>query len=159
MIDVSTATDLIDALRAIVRRARATQYALHNGELPASSAALLGFLHRFGEQRLGRLAEHLGVDPSAASRQVAALEQNGLLCRRPDPADGRASLLALTPAGHACLEHYRLRQAAHLAAALTDWTDEDAQLLLALLRRLLHDVRDVPFQKPALAARTPPLGT
>ena len=49
-----------------------------------------------GDQRCSALALQVGVDVSVASRQLAVLERLGYVERRPDPRDGRASLLRLT---------------------------------------------------------------
>ena len=60
--------------------------------------------------RAGALAECMQSDPSTVSRQVAALVKDGLLERRADPADGRASLLVLTEKADAVLaDHDRVR--------------------------------------------------
>src|SRR4051795_392117 len=69
------------------------------GELPSFGWTLLVPLERDGEQRCSALAAHAGVDVSVASRQLAALERSGHVVRRPDPQDGRASLLSLTQTG------------------------------------------------------------
>ena len=67
-------------------------------------------VHNEGPMRAGALAECLQSDPSTVSRQVAALVKDGLLERRADPADGRASLLVLTAKADAVLaEHDRIR--------------------------------------------------
>ena len=77
------------------------------GDLPSYGWAVLVPLESGGEQRLSALALQLGVDGSVASRQVAVLERSGLITRRPDPQDGRASLLGLSEAGRAVLAHTR----------------------------------------------------
>ena len=69
------------------------------GDLPSFGWALLVPLERDGDQRCSALAARAGVDVSVASRQLAVLERSGYVERRPDPRDGRASLLRLTPAG------------------------------------------------------------
>jgi DNA-binding MarR family transcriptional regulator len=46
-----------------------------------------------------RLAEHAGTDPMMTSQVVRSLEANGLVTRVVDPADSRARLLGVTPAG------------------------------------------------------------
>ena len=62
-------------------------------------AYVLGLLLEKGPQRVGEIAQALGTDPSTVSRKVAALVDAGLVERRVDPDDGRAHLLAATPAG------------------------------------------------------------
>ena len=59
---------------------------------------MLKCLQTEGPLRAGALADCLQSDPSTVSRQVAALVKDGLLERRADPDDGRASLLVLTDA-------------------------------------------------------------
>src|SRR3546814_5284212 len=50
--------------------------------------------------RLSELAERENVTVPTMSRIVTALERDGLVTRTADPADGRASLLALSDAGN-----------------------------------------------------------
>lgn len=45
------------------------------------------------------LAAHAGTDVKMTSQVVRTLETKGLLARDPDPADSRARVLRLTPAG------------------------------------------------------------
>ena len=49
--------------------------------------------------RLTDLAEQAQVTKQTASLLIAALEREGLVERVPDPADGRARLIRLTPKG------------------------------------------------------------
>jgi DNA-binding MarR family transcriptional regulator len=49
------------------------------------------------------LARRMGMSKQAAGELVADLEAMGLLCRAPDPADGRATLVRFTPDGLAAL--------------------------------------------------------
>ncbi|MFD1233755.1 MarR family winged helix-turn-helix transcriptional regulator [Pseudonocardia benzenivorans] len=86
-----------------------------------------------GPQRSGDIAEALCTDPSTVSRRVAALVKQGLIERRADPDDGRASLLAVTDAGHAALEQSRLHKAWLVAGALAGWPIEKRRALVALL--------------------------
>ena len=48
---------------------------------------------------MGEIAESLYCDASYVTDMVDRLEERGLIERRPDPADRRVRLLALTPAG------------------------------------------------------------
>src|SRR3954464_5211062 len=94
------------------------------GELPPFGWGLMVPLERDGDQRCSALATHAGVDVSVASRQLAVLERSGYVERRPDPLDGRASLLRLTPAGAAALEDARALRSDWALTALSGW-DED----------------------------------
>ena len=60
---------------------------------------LLVKLAQHGPRRASDLAEQVCADPSTVSRQVASLVKAGLIERRADPADGRASILVPTELG------------------------------------------------------------
>ena len=149
MITAATADELLELLRAIVRASRTTHLGLESDDMPGWKTAVLGLLAREGEQRLGQVAAHLEVDPSVASRQVAMLEQRGLVTRRPDPADGRAQLLAVSEAGLAVLDGYRALRARWVVEALDGWDDAEVAHLAARLQELIADLHC------ALAQRTP----
>lgn len=58
---------------------------------------------RMGGIRLTELAARAQLSLAATSELVNDLESLGYLTRRPDPADGRAKLIDLTPRGRALL--------------------------------------------------------
>ncbi|GAA3343599.1 MarR family transcriptional regulator [Amorphoplanes nipponensis] len=80
---------------------------------PSHSRALTVLL-RHGPMRPGALAEHLRIAPRSATEVVDDLQQRGLVERAPDPADRRATLLHLTPAGTAIGD--AIREARHATA-------------------------------------------
>jgi DNA-binding MarR family transcriptional regulator len=106
------------------------------GDLPSFGWALLVPLEQDGEQRCSALAGQAGVDVSVVSRQVSALERSGYVERRPDPLDGRASLIRLSEAGAAALAHTRETRGQWAAAALSDWTEDEARQFTGLLEKL-----------------------
>jgi DNA-binding MarR family transcriptional regulator len=150
VITAATANELLDVFRAIVRASRVARSVPEPDEMPGWQVAVLALLAREGEQRLGRVAVHLEVDPSVASRQVAALEEHGLVTRRPDPADGRAQLLGVSAAGRAALDDYRDLRARWFAQALDGWDDAEVAHLAARMQQLVGDLHE------ALAERTRP---
>jgi len=93
--------------------------------LDKASFILLANLSQLGPSRASALAEAVHSDPSTVSRQVAALVKDGLVERRADPDDGRASVLALTEAGERLLEERRKLRNAALARLFTDWSEAD----------------------------------
>jgi DNA-binding MarR family transcriptional regulator len=97
-------------------------------------------LERDGDLRCSALAARAGVDVSVVSRQVAALERAGHLERRPDPQDGRASLLRLTPSGAQAMAATRALRAEWALGALAAWDEDDARQLTDLLDRLVADL-------------------
>src|SRR5215217_9622071 len=85
----SSVAQLVRTGRHVSTRAATQLY----GDLPSFGWALLLPLERDGDQRSSALALQVGVDVSVVSRQLAVLERLGYVERRPDPQDGRASLL------------------------------------------------------------------
>jgi len=79
-----------------------------------------------GESRATHLASRLGVSPPVLSRHIAELEELGLVVRRPDPADGRAQLVALSEEGLAQLREFEEERSARLRGYLAEWSEEDA---------------------------------
>ncbi|MGY1746850.1 MarR family winged helix-turn-helix transcriptional regulator [Blastococcus sp. SYSU D00695] len=124
------------------------------GDLPSYGWALLVPLERDGEQRCSALAAAVDIDVSVASRQVAALERAGYVERRPDPRDGRASLLRLTDAGAAALATTRALRNDWAATALSGWDEVDAVRLSELVERLLDDL-EAALRDPGRAAPAP----
>ncbi len=91
---------LVDEFWALSRRLRAmAREALAEWDVTPSQARALGVLRRHGPLRLGDLAEHLRIVPRSVTEVVDALEERALVVRRPDPADRRATLVALTARG------------------------------------------------------------
>ena len=157
MISPATADELLELLRTIMRANRTARLGPESEDMPGWKAGVLNLLTREGEQRLGRVAAHLEVDPSVASRQVATLEQLGLVTRRPDPADGRAQLLAVSEAGRAASAGYRALRARWVAEALRDWDDAEVAHLTARLKQLVADLHCALAEqtRPALRVARP----
>jgi DNA-binding MarR family transcriptional regulator len=129
------------------------------GDLPPTGWALLGPLEKLGEQRCGALADQLGVDVSVASRQVSALERAGYVLRRPDPLDGRASLISLSGKGAAALTRIRELRGQWARRALDGWSEDDARRFTELLERLADDLdRAGRGRSPRLRAAAPLAG-
>ncbi|GAY08428.1 MarR family winged helix-turn-helix transcriptional regulator [Pseudonocardia sp. N23] len=106
-----------------------------------------------GPQRSADLAEALCTDPSTVSRRVAALVKQGLIERRADPDDGRASLLAVTDDGHSALEQSRRYKARLVAEVLGAWPIEKRQALVALLADFCTDFQQHDMSPGPVARR------
>lgn len=68
-------------------------------DLTPTQIGILTFLKRRGPNKVLFLAKLLGVAQPTASRVIATLERKGLVEKNPDPGDGRATRISLTPAG------------------------------------------------------------
>lgn len=78
--------------------------ALAPWDISPHQARALMVVRRHGTPRLGDVAQHLRIAPRSATEVVDGLEQRGLLAREPDPADRRATCVALTDAGARLLD-------------------------------------------------------
>ena len=116
-------TELTRHLR-LIARAKSALIVAEPGVDP-SALLLLPPLTHLGPLRVTDLAEVKQADPSTVSRQAAQLVRAGLARKEPDPADGRASRLAVTPAGQAACERLTARRRAMVSEALTGWPDAD----------------------------------
>src|SRR4051794_21765449 len=91
---------LAEAFRGVARQLRhQTQRTLAPWDVTPAQARALDVLTRHGHMRLGALSEHLRIAPRSATEVVDALEAAGLVERRHDPDDRRATLVALTGRG------------------------------------------------------------
>ncbi|WP_433801583.1 MarR family winged helix-turn-helix transcriptional regulator [Actinomycetospora sp. CA-084318] len=88
-----------------------------------------------GPHRSNALAEAVHSDPSTVSRQIAALVKVGYVERRPDPADGRACLLAATDEGHRVFAKNRDLRNRWISDITSDWDDDDRERLVTLMDR------------------------
>src|SRR5262245_52933862 len=104
-----------------------------------SAVMLLKALVHVGPSRSSALATAVHSDPSTVSRQIAGLVRDGLVERRADPEDGRASVLAPTEAGVKLLEEQRKRTGLALARVVRQWAPEDVETFLDLLDRFVTD--------------------
>ena len=100
----STAQLLFRAARLWNEAAIARIHALGGTGVRLSHSALFPHMDTEGI-RMSALAERMGVTKQAASQLVADLEGMGIVRRDPDPSDGRATLVKLTPAGVDAMRH------------------------------------------------------
>jgi DNA-binding MarR family transcriptional regulator len=92
--------DLVDAFWAVARRLRhASRESMEQWDVTPGQARALGVIRRHGVLRLSELSEHLHIAPRSTTEVVDALEARGLVERRPDPHDRRATLVVLTGPG------------------------------------------------------------
>lgn len=118
-------------------------------DCPPASAAVLTLLHKYGEMRMGRLAELMAVDMSVTSRHVTHNVGRGWVERQPDPDDGRSRLLRLTERGNRQLDTLSEATSDFLEGMLHDWTEEDIARLNGMLERLRESFGDCRAPGPA----------
>lgn len=128
------ASELRAVLGQLVRRLRA------ENRLPLTHAAVLGRLDRDGPRSVSELAAGERVRPQSMAQAVGDLERDGLLERRPDPADRRRALVELTDAGRSTLQADRRQREGWLAQTILESLTREQQQTLCeavpLLRAL-----------------------
>ncbi|MDN5856339.1 MAG: MarR family winged helix-turn-helix transcriptional regulator [Actinomycetia bacterium] len=142
----ATTLALLEAISGFRRALHASGHRFDRLEptLRRTDAWLLRYLLNNGDARAGDIAAAYEIDASVVSRQVGCLVGRGLVERRTDPADARASLLTLTEAGREELAEFDRVYAAYLAERFDDWSDErlaeSAAVLDDIASRLLNTV-------------------
>lgn len=130
------ASELRVVLGQLIRRLRVEhRFSLAHG-------AVLGRLDREGARSTSDLAAAERVRPQSMAQSVSELETDGLISRRPDPADGRRVLLELTERGHQTLAADRHQREGWLIGAIADGFSEEEQQALARAVPLLTRLAD-----------------
>lgn len=104
-------------------------------DLDRAEYLLLRTLDDCGPMAIAGLAAALGLDPSTAGRQVAAMQDAGLVDRSPAPADRRCSIITPTDAGLRRMREVRRRRADNTAELLADWSETDVRTLATMFTR------------------------
>jgi len=131
----STANLLHSAALRLLRRAATADAGMR---LDGPRASLLSILVFAGPQPMRRLADWEQVSPPAITKLVTALEEQGLVVRRPSPADRRVVLVEATDQGREVLEAGRRDRVALVAGLLDGVTDDE----LATLERAARIIAD-----------------
>lgn len=97
---------------------------------------LLVGIERFGPIGVVDLADRTGRDYTTVSRQVAKLQAQGLVERRPSEADARVNESVATDKGREMVAVLDTTRNRVVTGMLTDWSDEDVRRLALLMRRL-----------------------
>jgi DNA-binding MarR family transcriptional regulator len=137
--DIAAVADNFVALMRSFTKARARIIAAAEHDVEWSAHLVLRRVANDGPIRATSIAEGLQSDPSTVSRQVAALVKEGLLERRADQGDGRASLLVVTDKARAVLAEHDEIRVNHFADMLATWTAPDLRRFAAMLAQFNSD--------------------
>ncbi|HEX4401784.1 MAG TPA: MarR family transcriptional regulator [Galbitalea sp.] len=114
------------------------------GGLSLNQTAVLASLFRLGDITPGDLAARIGRSPQSVTRMLQTLETDRMIERRPDPTDGRQSLLALTLEGREALGAEMRPRDRWFAAVLAEQCSEAEREVLVVAARLLERLADTP---------------
>jgi len=128
---------LPEAFWGAARRLRQlSQQTLAPWDISPSHSRALGVLRRHGVMRLSELSDHLHIAPRSTTEVVDALEARGLVERRPDPDDRRATLVAVTDEGTRVGDAIRAARGAEAEAFFETLSEADQMQLRRLLGKL-----------------------
>jgi len=130
---------LPEAFWAVARRLRTTsREILAPWDVTPSHLRALRMVSRHDGMRLSELSEHLGIAPRSATEVVDALESRGMVKRRPDPGDRRATLVELTEHGTSILDAIGAARGAEAERIFGRLSPADRAHLTRILAKL-HD--------------------
>ncbi len=136
--DDSGEEPLSEAFTAVARQLRHTsQEVLAPWDITPSHLRALRVLGHHGPMHMSRLSGHLHIAARSATEVVDALEARGLVERRADPDDRRATVVELTGSGGSVLEAIRAArgtEAERLFGRLSPADQEHLARILRLLR-------------------------
>jgi DNA-binding MarR family transcriptional regulator len=117
-------------------------------DLSRTGWELLRRVEDLGPIRVSQLAELMDLSLPVTSRALQRLEDDGLVARRPDPDDGRATRFVATPAGAEARALIQRAMHDELATVLAMWPAAEREGLAGLLPRLVADMRAVGAAPP-----------
>jgi DNA-binding MarR family transcriptional regulator len=134
--------DFAQALGQLVRRVRA---AAAEHELSLTEAAVMARLAKNGPATTAELARAESVKPQSMGATVAALEDLGMVERKPHPTDGRQVNIVLTARGAAVRKSSKDAKRTWLAQAIAQLDKEEQETLFVAGEIMRHLVEgDLP---------------
>ena len=115
----------------------------------------LYMISRCESATVASLARDLETDPAAMTRALDRLQAKGLVLRQRSTTDRRVVQLALTDDGRTVAAQVPAVLADVLNGHLSDFTHDEWQLLLGLLRRMLTNGEALRQQTPPSPPATP----
>jgi DNA-binding MarR family transcriptional regulator len=129
---------LAEAFSAVARQLRhASLETLTPWDITPSQLRALRTLGHHGAQHMSALSERLRIAPRSVTEVIDALEGRGLVARRPDPADRRATLVELTEHGNDVLSAIKAARGLENDRAFDKLSPADRDHLA----RILHQLR------------------
>ena len=130
--------DLIQAIGLLVRRVRA---AAASQELSFTESAVMARLARDGPATTADLARAEGMKPQSMGTTIAALEEMGMVERKPHPTDGRQVNIELTAKGAAVRKSAKDAKRTWLAQAIAQLDEQERETLFKagdIIKRLVE---------------------
>ena len=130
---IETQVALLMRLGEATRRSTAVK---PHRALDRAAYVILRRLQQDGSLNVSALAAGLNLDGSTVTRQVTALQKDGLIERRPDPRDGRGTVIEATALGLQQVDAVREARRALYGTVLQDYSEPELHELATTLERL-----------------------
>jgi len=130
--------DLIHTIGLLLRRVRA---AAASHELSLTEAAVMSRLAKDGPATTADLARAESMKPQSMGATIAALEEMGMVERKPHPTDGRQVNIELTAKGAAVRKSAKDAKRMWLAQAIAQLDEHERETLFAagrIIKRLVE---------------------
>src|ERR1700688_3924997 len=130
--------DLMQSIGLLVRRVRA---AARSHELSLTEASVMGRFAKDGPATTADLARAEGMKPQSMGTTIAALEEMGLVERKPHPTDGRQVKIELTAKSAAVRKSAGDAKRTWLAQAIAQLDKQEQATLFAageIIKRLVE---------------------
>jgi DNA-binding MarR family transcriptional regulator len=114
---------------------------LRGGGMTYARMRLLGALHCKGPQIMSSISDELGVTRRNVTALVDALEEEGLLRRKPHPTDRRATVIELTDLGEGTMDRLYDEHRVAVAGLFDDLDEDDRRELTRMLGALRETLR------------------
>jgi len=110
---------------------------------------LLSWLNGHGPVRAATLVDTFHTDKGAVSRQIHHLADLGLVERKPDPTDGRATLLGVSAEGKERLAAADSERRRWMEQRMADWDTDDLAAFAASFARYNEAISELPDPRMA----------
>ncbi len=138
--------DAVLDIVAIMNRPQRDELMVRAAGIPLDRALfpLLVTVGRFGPIGVVELADRAGRDHTTVSRQVAKLEEMGLIERRPGARDRRVRQAEITDKGREMTDMIDAAREKIAREAFAEWDEGDFDQLVRLMRRYADSMAEVP---------------
>jgi DNA-binding MarR family transcriptional regulator len=140
VMDVVGDADVAEFVHAIGYLVRRVRMAAAAHELSFSEGSVLGRLAQDGPATTAELARAEAVKPQSMGATIAALEERGLVERKPHPTDGRQFNIMLTSKGAEVRKSSKDAKLTWLAQVIAQLSDKERETLFAaskIIKRLV----------------------
>lgn len=109
---------------------------------------LLVLIERLGPIGVVELADRVGRDYTTVSRQVAKLDELGLIDRRENPSDKRVREAVATVTGKAMTDRIDTARERIARSVFGSWEERDIDDLVRLMRKFADAIKEEPAEAP-----------